>query len=183
MGYYSYTLVERTPEGSTYFVGPSFTPRKVDPEKIEAAKKKEFDLKAAGKAGEEEYNALKANKAQLLEKLNYGRGNMTLQEWDDFLADLVEMNIITDSERFYANGISRDVPEASMRPGGYTGPGGLEKEWDQLWQGDPVKWLNDADVYMLKYQLYGNLDGYAISTGGQRAAYMKLMDIIKEICE
>lgn len=183
MGYYKYTLTEQTSGGSLYFVEPNFTPRKVDPEKIEAAKKKEFDLKAAGKTGEEEYSALKANKAQLLEKLNGGRGGMTLQEWDDFLADLVEMNIITDSERFYANGITRDVPGASLRPGGYTGPGSLEREWDQLWQGDPLQWLNDADIYMLKYQLYSNLDGYAISTGGQRAAYMKLIDIIKEICD
>ena len=44
-------------------------------------------------------------KAELREKLHNGRGDMTLQEWDDFLADLVELAIITNTERSYANGL------------------------------------------------------------------------------
>lgn len=39
-----------------------------------------------------------AQKEALLERLHNGQGNLTLQKWDDFLADLVDLGMITNSE-------------------------------------------------------------------------------------
>lgn len=168
MGYYRYTLTERTAEGTEYLVTPDFTPRKVDPAKVEAS----------GGA-----DTLEKNKEILLKKLNNGQGGLSLQEWDDFLADLEEMAIITHDERMYANGIIHEIPDDAIHGAhAFVSEVNPNEEWGLLWNGDPLQWLNDVDLYMLKYELYAHMEGKIANQSAQRAAYNKLIDILKEIC-
>jgi len=163
-GCHRYTLTERSGDSSCYLVSPDFDPRKADHAKTEAMKG--IDL-------------LNENKEILLEKLHCGQGDLTLQEWDNFLADLEEMGIITHDERFYANGTLHEIPAKSS---GFCSEMNPDDEWEMLWTGDPVQWLNDADLYMLKYQLYAHMAGGIVDNSVQRAAYCKLLNIVKELC-
>lgn len=170
-GYHRYTLTERTADSSLYLVTPDFTPRKVDPAKVETSK------------GLDTLDTLERNKEVLQKKLNNGRGNLSLQEWDDFLADLEEMAVITHDERMYANGITHEIPDDAIH-GTYTFSSDVNpnEEWDLLWDGNPLQWLERVDLYMLKYELYAHMEGKIANRSAQRAAYIKLIDIIKEIC-
>lgn len=168
MGYHRYTLTERTAEGTEYLVAPDFTPRKVDPAKVEAS---------------EGADALEKNKEILRKKLNYGQGGLSLQEWDDFLADLEEMAIITHDERMFANGMIQEIPDDAIHGAhAFVSEVNPSEEWESLWNGDPLQWLNDVDLYMLKYELYAHMEGKTANRSAQRAAYSKLIDILKEIC-
>ena len=93
-----------TPLGENFwFVRANFTPRKVD--------HKNFADQAADAAGSQKAPTvadLSAEvKSAMRERLHNGRGGLSLQEWDDFLADMEELGIITHDERFYANGTLR----------------------------------------------------------------------------
>ena len=118
----------------------------------------------------------------LREKLNNGRSGMSLQAWDDFLADLEEMGVITHDERFFANGTLRDIPAAAQNGGTYFGQGNTAGDTMQMWKGNPLQWLDDMDLYVLKNQLYANIGSrYSINSSGQRDAYLKISQIVKDI--
>lgn len=178
MGYYTYTLVEHTASYNCYLVTPNFTPRKVD--SPQAAK---GDFKFADNSAPSVDTISGEQKQAFQEKLKFGRGDLTLQEWDNFLADLVELGIISNDERMYTNGILREIPDGSTNGGSYSFSSEHDPdiELDSFWQGDPVQWLNDMDLYMLKYGLYANMQGQYADNSRQRAAYHKLIQIVNDI--
>ena len=108
-----------------------------------------------------------------------------MQEWDDFLADMVDMGLISNDERMYANGLMREIPEAAQSNGAhfsYQPVGNLQVEPEYTWTGDPLKWLDDMDIFMLKNEMYANLEckntfGYS----AQRDAYMKVSQMLRDI--
>jgi len=180
MGYYSYVLTDHTASYTCHLVVPNFTPRKIDPPKETKIDPEAVDYSAANVD-----TLIKEYKNALKEKLNFGQGNMTLQEWDNFLADLVEMGVISNDERMSANGILREIPDEAIKDGsyGFSSEHDVDLQFDLLWKGDPVQWLNDMDLYMLKYGLYANMQGHYADNSRQRAAYNKLIEIVKDILD
>ena len=97
IGNYSYSPVEYSNGGACYFVKLNFEPRKVE-------HKGTFSDQIAEAGSVRESPSVESLSSEQLsalrEKLNNGRGGMSLQAWDDFLADLEEMGAITHDERF-----------------------------------------------------------------------------------
>lgn len=179
IGNYSYSPVERSNGSVCYFVKLDFEPRKVE-------HKESFSGQVAEAGGIQKTPSVETlsseQKSALREKLDNGRGNMSLQAWDDFLADLEEMGVITHDERFFANGTLRDIPSAAQNGGTHFSPGNTTSDLMQMWKGDPMQWLDDMDLYALKNQLYANIGGrFVINSSGQRDAYQKLSQIVKDI--
>ena len=178
IGNYVYSPVEQSNGCTCYFVRPNFTPRKVE-------HKESFGGQAAEAAGQGQPSSetLSAEqKSALRDKLNAGRGGLSLQEWDDFLADLEEMGVITHDERFFANGTLHDIPEAAQNGGTHFASGNTTRDIMQMWKGNPLQWLDDMDLYALKNQLYANMGSrYTMGLSGQRDAYQKISQIVKDI--
>ena len=99
IGNYSYSPVEWSNGGACYFVKLNFEPRKVEHQGT-------FIDQITEAGGIQENRSVETlsseQKSALRDKLNNGRGDMSLQAWDDFLADLEEMGVITHDERFFA---------------------------------------------------------------------------------
>ena len=155
---------------------PDFTPRKAEFGKL---------ISKAESASDEQKQPVSSlsfeQKEDLRKQLHYGNGDMTLQEWDDFLADLVEHGIITNSERFYANGFIFEMPERAQ-----TGSACLcapsTEAVDQMWDGDPLKWLQQMDTYFLQNSLYDDMRcANSMGFSGQRDAYVEVQSILKDI--
>lgn len=176
IGNYVYSPIEQCAGGGTCcFVRPNFEPRKVNHNGFDA------DL-TAGRTRPGVETLTPEQKADLKNKLRHGRGGLSLQEWDDFLADLEEYGIISHDERFYANGTLHDIPADALNGGTHFSHGNTSKDIAQMWKGDPVSWLDNMDVYMLKNQLYANLSGqYTSESGGQREAFRKLAQITRTV--
>lgn len=181
IGNYIYSQIEQTSEYSCYFVRQNFTPRKVS-HNTSAITQPTPDDPAAGQMKPSVETLSPEQRASLKSKLNNGRGNLSLQEWDDFLADLEEYGIITHDERFIANGTLRDIPEEAQHGGTHAKSGNTSKEIAQMWNGDPLSWLDNMDVYMLKNRLYATMGSrYMYAPGGQREAFHKISQITRNI--
>ena len=124
-------------------------------------------------------------RGEFKKRLNYGQGGMTLQQWDDVLADLEDVGLITNEERFYANGLlcpcgtkrgNSIVLFSTARSYSAFDAPSLEK-FNDLWQGDPQKYLKDLDAYMQKYGLYSD------PSGSQQAAFKHVLKILDEILQ
>lgn len=179
MSYYSYSLHERTAAYDCYLVKPNFTPRKAG-----TAAEATFENRNEPERCDTVSTLSAQEKTDLREKLNNGQGNLSLQEWDDFLADMVDLGLISNDERMYANGLMREIPKAAQSEGAHFSyhPVGHDDPVEPVWTGDPLKWLNDMDVFMLKHELYANLEyrntsGYSM----QRAAYQKVSQLLRSI--
>lgn len=178
IGNYVYSPVEKSNGCECYFVRPNFVPRKVEHTET-------FCDQAPGvldqkRPGMETLSA--ERKSALRDRLNNGRGGMSLQEWDDFLADLEEIGVITHDERFFANGSLRDIPEAAQNGGTHFSSGNTSRDMMQMWRGNPLQWLDDMDLYALKNQLYANIGSRCtMGLSRQRDAYQKVTQIVKGI--
>lgn len=163
---------------NSWLVVPNFVPRKVE--------HKDFADQAGDAAGDRKAPTVAdlsgEVKSAMRERLHNGRGGLSLQEWDDFLADMEEMGVITHDERFYANGSLCEIPEAVHKYGtaflDVKAPGRRA----DIWQGDPLRYLDNMDVYMLKNQLYANMGcNFDITLSSQRSAYQKVAQVVREI--
>ena len=176
IGNYNYSPIEQGNGCTCSFVRLNFTPRKVEP-RVPAASQTAGGQPGAGvdALSQEEKTALK-------NKLHNGQGNLTIQEWDDFLADLEEYGLISHEERFFANGTLREIPADIQNGGTHVSHGNTNQDIAQMWKGDPLSWLDDMDVYMLKNQLYASMGSrYMYEPGGQRAAFHRVSQITKDI--
>ncbi|MBD5161228.1 MAG: hypothetical protein HDT14_04280 [Oscillibacter sp.] len=177
IGNYVYSPAERSNGCECYFVRPNFEPRKVEHTTFDGQA-----AEAAVQARPAAETLSPEQKSALREKLNHGRGGMSLQQWDDFLADLEELGVITHDERFTANGTLHDIPAAAQNGGTHFSSGNTTKDLMQMWKGNPQQWLDDMDLYALKNQLYANIGKQtALGRSGQRDAYQKVAQIVKDI--
>ena len=176
IGNYNYSPIEQGNGYTCGFVKLNFTPRKVEPRVPDASQTGEGQPATGLDAlSPEEKTALK-------NKLHNGQGDLSLQEWDDFLADLEEYGIISHEERFFANGTLREIPGAVLRDGSHAFHGSVDQDVGNMLKGDPLSWLDDMDVYMLKNQLYASMGSrYMYEPGGQRAAFQKVSQITKDL--
>lgn len=174
IGNYIYSPIEQGPGYTCSFVRLNFTPREVEPRVPDASQT------AGGQPGVDALS--REEKMALKSKLHNGQGNLTIQEWDDFLADLEEYGLISHEERFFANGTLREIPAAVLRDGSHAFHGSVGQDVGQMWKGDPLSWLDDMDVYMLKNQLYASMGSrYMYEPGGQRAAFHKVSQLTKDL--
>ncbi|NBI81697.1 hypothetical protein D3Z48_06290 [Clostridiaceae bacterium] len=188
MGYYECIYQGISGNAHAWLIVPAFTPRKAEFGSM--LKKTAADGESTDKQDVKELS--EETKAELREKLHNGRGDMTLQEWDDFLADLVELAIITNTERSYANGSMSGVPKTSdyvspedrrrfgpnpmlWSENGLTFP---KKQKDDMWTGDPLKFLNKLDVYTLRNAASSGTMDIAAS---EREAMRRVTQILQEI--
>lgn len=181
IGNYIYSTVEQTAGYSYCFVKPNFVPRKVDRSASGTVPAATGDSdESRTKPSVETLSA--EQKASLKNRLNNGQGDLSLQEWDDFLADLEEYGIISHDERFVANGTLRDIPEGALHGGTHFSNGNTSNEIAQMWKGEPLTWLDDMDVYTLKNQLYASMGSrYMHEPGGQREVFHKVAQITRAI--
>lgn len=171
IGNYIYSHTQQIGGCTAQFVRLNFEPRKVEHKEVSG----EQEAPSVKTLSDEEKNALK-------NRLHNGRGNLSLQEWDDFLADLEELGIISHDERFFANGSLRDIPESALRGNTHSTSGSTSRSIGQMWNGDPLKWLDSMDVYMLQNQLYANMNcQYSSGYSGQRDAFQKVAQIVRDI--
>ena len=177
IGNYVYTPMEKSNGCTCYFVRPNFIPRQMEHQRESFG-----EQVPEGSAGSGAERLTAEKKSELREKLKGGQGSMSLQEWDDFLAGLEELGVITHDERFFANGTLHDIPESARSGGTHFASGSAGHNTLQLWKGNPLQWLNDMDVYALKNQLYANMGSrYTMGLSGQRDAYQKVSQILKDI--
>lgn len=154
-----------------YFVRPNFTPRQVEHKDASGTQLDADSAPTVDSLPEEK-------KAALRSRLNQGQGNLSLQEWDDFLADLEEAGIITHDERFFANGTLHDIPEEVLQNGSMM----TTASSAPAWSGNPLQWLNDMDVHALRNRLYANMNcQYAQGCSGQRDACQRVSGLIKQL--
>lgn len=178
IGNYIYSAPQQSGGCTMQFVKPNFNPRKVE-------HKDTFGAQLA-ESGNQEAPSVKAlsdeMKNALKRRLHNGQGNLSLQEWDDFLADLEELGIISHDERFFANGTLRDIPESALNGETHFSNGNAARSIGQMWNGDPLKWLNSMDVYMLQNQLYANIGcQYSSGCSSQRDAFQKVVQVVRDI--
>lgn len=176
IGNYSYSNYQQMNGCTAWLVKPNFEPRKCNHD----------DTFGAQLSGNQEAPSAKTlsdeMKSMLKNRLHNGQGNLSLQEWDDFLADLEELGIISHDERFFANGSLRDIPQSALNGGAHSTSGNRNCSPVEMWNGDPLKWLNDMDVYMLRNQLYADMNcQYSSGRSGQRDAYQKVAQIVRDI--
>ena len=156
------------------FVKPNFEPRKVE--------HKDFGSQLTAGEAPSVKTLTDEMKTSLQNRLRQGQGNLSLQEWDDFLADLEELGIISHDERFFANGTLHDIPADALSGKTHFSHGNTSRSIAQMWDGDPLKWLDSMDVYMLKNQLYAGMNAqYASGGSGQREALQKVARIVRDI--
>ena len=178
IGNYIYSEPQQCGSCTMQFVRPNFEPRKVEHKGTFGTQ-----LSASGHWEAPSVKTLSAElKNTLKSQLHNGQGNLSLQEWDDFLADLEEIGIISHDERFFANGTLRDIPESALNGGTHFSNGNTSQSIGQMWNGDPLKWLNSMDVYMLQNQLFANMGcQYSSGCSSQRDALQKVAQVIRDI--
>lgn len=167
MGFYRSYTIERPMSYCTWYI-PDYTPRKAEFGKM---------LSETGSISEDQKQTVSSlspeQKERFRKQLHYGNGDMTLQEWDDFLADLVEYGIITNDERYYVDGSFLETGEDAR-----IAPHEVLDKWD----GDPLEFLNQRDAYFLQNSLYGDMRcAYGTGYSDQRDAYVGTQKILKEI--
>lgn len=164
-------------------VGPAFTPRKAGEgagTSFRDVLMKELNGKAPG------VDDLSAQWKDILRgRLHNGRGDLTLQEWDNFLADLVDLGLLTNDERFFANGIMSSLPDAA-RGGEYTatwaGPRGSREALSDFWNGNPLDFLEQRERLLQLGGMTGQMDRMsAAGEGNERDAYRKVAQIVKDL--
>lgn len=179
-----------------YFIRPNFTPRKAGQnretpfgEQMSETAAKIISDGNAEKTITDPQDLTTEQKEKLLDRLHYGRDEeVSPQEWDDFLADLVDFGIISNSERMYANGITQPISESIMRSD-LSGDGiGVGRDilsipdLLEMWTGNPLEWLGNMDVYLLKAIRCDELDGYGTAgLSNQRAACAKIAEIVRNL--
>ncbi len=92
-----------------------------------------------------------------------GKEGLCLADWDFFLADLVDMGMITNTERFCCNGTLRS-----------DGSFAVGRGFAELWKGDPVQYMHDLCALREQYGEYESMD---------KAAYEHVSRIIGAITD
>ena len=187
---YTATLVQKTPLGDGYIMSPNYTPKKWE------AKKPSFNTQlndstqsATNNSVAEKGNITEAQKEEWRTKFA-GKKEFSMEEWDDFLLDLVDSNVITNGERLESMGLLipiGNVNNLDLKSGQATEIRNHYSSWDDCyplskWTGDPFKWIEDMDFYYYKQELNAKMDNRDPECFQRvRRNFSKISDILKEI--
>lgn len=188
MNMYTMTLVKNNALGDGYIIEPKYMPKKWEPKQFIA----QLNLQSNASAAEAN-SIIETHKKELLDKLHAGQGDLSMEEWDDFLLQLTDMGLITNGQRMEAMGLLIPLPDL---PNGIT-PSSTEcihwvsneeksDPYDAYlmnhWNGNPLDFLQDMDFYLHKQMLSANLNHLGTtSIEKTRKTYDKIAEIIKGI--
>jgi len=191
MDMYNVTLVQNTPLGKGYIILPKYMPKKWEPKNSQFNTQLNHNSQSTGSTTTIDNDVIKSNiiieehKQELLDKLNAGQGELSMEEWDDFLLELTDLGLITNGERLEAMG--HLIPIADMKPGSFMVT--YEEKSDpfegyllEYWNGNPLDYIQKMDFYLHKQMLGAKLN-HVGKTGieNTRKTYSKIADIVKEI--
>lgn len=189
MNMYTMTLVQSTPEGKGYIVAPKYMPKKWE------AKNSQFNTQlnsnSQSNTGATQNSTTTASiteeqKKILLDKLHAGQGELSIEEWDDFLLELTDMGLITNSQRLESMGCLIPLPDN-------VGSGAHWVTYEQKadpydiyllenWEGKPLDFIQKMDFYLYKQMLGAQLNHLGTtSMENTRKTYQKVSDIVKEV--
>lgn len=165
MGLYKKILVEKSATCYQYSYSPTYEPNLATPA---TAQLKQRGVTSPGRVmpqlTEERKNSVKnlseEEKQTLLKQLHYGQGDLNAEDWGEFLLNAEAMGLITNDERALA--------------GGYTYIAGETDQWGQVklkyedsfnelldkWNGDPIHFMDEMNLFLLKANANSELDGY-----------------------
>ena len=188
---YNVTFMQETPDSKGYMLTPKYTPKKWEP------KNTSFNTQLNGSAPSNTNNNLAQNSnITEVQKKEWstkfaGKKELSMEEWDDFLLDLVDRNVIANSDRLEVMGFLipiGDVKDINLEPNqGVEVHNSCSTGWEDLyplskWTGDPFKWIEDMDFYYYKQELNAKMDNRDPECFQRvRRNFSKISDILKEI--
>ena len=167
-----YTVISTNKYGS--LIGLKYHPKKYEPKSNQQSNNNESS--SLNTLSEEQ-------KKELSAQLNSGQGNMSMEQWDDFLLSLVDFGLITNNDRMQALGLwTPTISQETLKIG--SGPVSpiIMDRFNWQWTGDPLKWLDQLDFSFKKECMYLEVSGYSTKD----MSYIKervsiVADIIKEL--
>ena len=191
MDMYNVTLMQDTPLGKGYVILPKYRPKKWEPKDSQFNTQLNYGSQSTGSTTTIDNDVIKSNiiieehKQELLDKLHAGQGELSMEEWNDFLLELTDLGLITNGQRLEAMGYLIPLPD--MEPGSFMVT--YEQKSDPYdayllnhWKGDPLDYLEKLDFYLYKQMLGAKLN-HVGTTGieNTRKTYNKVADIVKEL--
>lgn len=168
-----YTTI-KTYEDGVSLIGLKYHPKKYEPKSNQQSNNNENSS----------LNTLsKEQKKELAAKLNSGQGNMSMEQWDDFLLSCIDFGLITNDERMQALGLwSPGISEEELKTG--SGPAStiLIDRFSWKWNGNPLDWLDQLDFSFKKGCMYLEVDGYSTKDMSYvRERLSNVADIINDL--
>ena len=167
-----YTVISTNKYGS--LIGLKYHPKKYEPKSNQQSNNNESS--SLNTLSEEQ-------KKELSAQLNSGQGNMSMEQWDDFLLSLVDFGLITNNDRMQALGCGSILMfEETLESDNIAAATALMDRFSWQWTGDPLKWLDQLDFSYKKQCMYLEVDGYStkdVSCVKERVS--NIADIIKEL--
>lgn len=121
-----------------------------------------------------------AQKDVLLEKLHNGRGDLSKDEWDGFLLDLVDLGLITDIERLHTSGKFLALPDPDKN--GQVKFHTPVREVFTDWPGDPLAWLDKMNLLLTQECKYAELEGRGnLGLFRQKDACAKVAQLVRAL--
>ena len=124
-------------------------------------------------------------KKELLDKLHAGQGELSIEEWDDFLLQLTDLGLITNSQHLESMGFLIPIPD--MKSGScivtYEQRSDLYDAYLlKHWEGNPLDFIEKMDFYLYKQMLGAKLN-HVGTTGIEktRETYRKISGIVQEL--
>ena len=166
-----YTVISTNKYGS--LIGLKYHPKKYEPKSNQQSNNNESS--SLNTLSEEQ-------KKELSAQLNSGQGNMSMEQWDDFLLSLVDFGLITNNDRMQALGHGLMPISQEAREHGGSGLSAIKDRFSWQWTGDPLNWLDQLDFSFKKECMYLEVGGY----NTKDMSYIKerisnIADIIKEL--
>ncbi len=174
-----------------YFIKPKYMPKVWTPKENSFSSQMHGTLQNNTQPNGSEKNDMltsgltEEEKTELLNQFNAGQGKLSMEQWDDFLLSLVDLGLITNGTRLEALGFL--VPIADDISGTGNGNSTYDTKLSEMlplnmWDDDPVKWLEDMDFYLYKKILYAQQNHYGTGSLEQtREDLKKIAQIIDEL--
>lgn len=193
---YDKILIEKTSQGSAYLIRLKHLPKAEHKDYFGFGGKpitgdlsgNRAEPNVSGKVSSVE-QLTQEQKDYLLEKLHHGQGDVSFQEWSDFLMDLEDLGLVSEQERldagcyaFALGDIDYRQPGSSFHTEQTSSKNGANLDLLDKWNGDPLSFMDALDLYLLKERCYANMDGYGTSTiDKQRGACSKVAQITRKL--
>lgn len=173
-------LMERTDQYNLYLMKPNYTPpvKRDESESFWSRISKEKPPVPSGGSASSLGKLTQEEKTALRYWLEKDGGKVSEEHWDNFLADLVDVGLISNEERRLTNGSLLTLDANALKHMSFS-------EFNQMqdvWTGNPLDWLEQMSFYCSMGIRYAELDNSA-SSGviSHKAACDKVLRLTREI--
>lgn len=187
----NYNLIQRTPHYDLYLKCPEYMPRRFGRSGLNSGFTKQINQTTNTSASAEPKvehvesvdKLTSEQKDALIEKLHSGQGGLSKEDWDSFLLDLVDLGLIDNKERLHASGALLTLPDTDQNGAWHsTVSTSSVRNFFDVWNGDPLEWLEKADLYLMKKCKLAELAGNGCgSLFQQRKDCAKVFEILKSL--